>query len=56
MEIIPNKIIVFGGNHHNTLGVIRSLGEAGITPILILHGTNHSFVLGSYEKSVIYWK
>ena len=55
MEIIPNKIIVFGGNHHNTLGVIRSLGEAGITPILILHGTNHSFVAQSKYISQTYY-
>lgn len=47
MQNFPNKIIVFGGNHHNTLGVIRSLGEAGITPILILHGTSQSFVAQS---------
>lgn len=38
-----NKIIVFGGDHHNTLGVVRSLGEAGIKPILILHGTINNF-------------
>lgn len=30
------KIIVIGGNHHNTLGVLRSLGEKGIFSELIL--------------------
>lgn len=31
-----SEIIVIGGNHHNTLGVIRSLGFKGLTPIVIL--------------------
>jgi predicted ATP-grasp superfamily ATP-dependent carboligase len=30
------EVIVIGGNHHNTLGVIRALGEKGIVPNLIL--------------------
>ena len=28
-----NQIIVIGTDHHNTLGVIRSLGEEGKLPI-----------------------
>ena len=31
------EIIVFGGDHHNLLGVIRSLGKKGITPFVLLH-------------------
>lgn len=31
-----NKVIVIGGDHHNTLGVIRSLGERGLRSNLIL--------------------
>ena len=31
-----NNAIVIGGNHHNTLGVLRSLGEKGILSVLIL--------------------
>lgn len=31
-----NDIIVIGGNHHNTLGVIRSLGERGLSPMLLI--------------------
>lgn len=31
-----NKVIVIGTDHHNTLGVIRSLGERGIRAELIL--------------------
>jgi len=26
------KVVIIGGIHHNTLGVIRSMGQAGITP------------------------
>ncbi len=29
-------VFVIGGNHHNTLGVIRSLGEKGIMPYVII--------------------
>lgn len=31
-----NKAIVIGGDHHNTLGVIRGLGKRGIKPDLVL--------------------
>lgn len=31
-----NSTFVIGGNHHNTLGVIRSLGECGIKPYVII--------------------
>ena len=30
------KVIVIGGNHHNTLGVIRALGRKGVNPYVIL--------------------
>lgn len=30
------QVIVIGGNHHNTLSVLRSLGEKGIKSLLIL--------------------
>lgn len=33
-----NVIIIGGGNHHNTLGVVRSLGERGIPFLLITIG------------------
>lgn len=43
-----NKVIVIGGDHHNTLGVIRSLGEKGLRPdALIVSRDGRSFV----EKS-----
>lgn len=31
-----NKIVVIGGDHHNTLGVIRGLGERGVHPDVII--------------------
>lgn len=50
-----NKIIVIGGNHHNTLGVIRSLGRKGIHPIVIIEATdNKPFVGKSKYISEIY--
>lgn len=31
-----NKVIIIGGDHHNTLGVIRALGYKGIKPVVVL--------------------
>lgn len=36
-ELRKHKFIVFGFDHYNTLGAIRSLGEAGFAPIAIVH-------------------
>ena len=33
---MTNRIFVIGGNHHNALGVIRSLGERGIQPYVVI--------------------
>ena len=41
MARVEEKIIIIGGLHHNTLGVIRSLGEEGIKSnnmIVVLSG------------------
>ena len=41
MERVEEKIVIIGGLHHNTLGVIRSLGEEGIKSnnmIIVLSG------------------
>lgn len=46
-----NEVYVIGGNHHNTLGVVRALGEKGLRPILILVTTeNKPFV--SYSQYI----
>lgn len=34
--MIQNKVIVFGCNHQNMLGLVRSLGEKGIRPYCVL--------------------
>lgn len=47
------KAVVIGTDHHNTLGVIRGLGERGISPDLLIVGDGeNSFVSKSrYVKS-----
>ncbi len=35
-----NKVVVVGGDHHNTLGVIESLGQKGLKPYTILYTSN----------------
>jgi len=40
--------IILGGSHHNTLGLIRSLGRAGVRVSLVLHdGKTDSYLLRS---------
>lgn len=36
-KLLDHKFIIFGSDHYNTLGAVRSLGEMGIKPDLILH-------------------
>lgn len=46
--MIPNQILVVGGDHHNTLWVVRSLGMAGYrSNVAILCDKKRSFVLKS---------
>ena len=41
-----NSLIVIGGNHHNTLGLIRSLGREGVMSSVILHdNSENSYIL-----------
>lgn len=46
------EVVVIGGSHHNTLGVVRSLGQKGIKPfVIIISKAKKSFVLQSkYAK------
>ena len=60
------RTFVIGGNHHNTLGVIRALGQKGVPLILLLVDDNRSkgwyvsksryvskkYVFSTYEKAV----
>ena len=36
-EILKHKHVIFGSDHYQTLGVVRSLGERGISADVILH-------------------
>lgn len=42
------KVIIVGGDHHNTLGVVRSLGIRGINPdVYVISDTTHIYNLHS---------
>lgn len=49
-RIDNHKCIVFGPDHYNPLGLIRSLGEAGIYPIVILWSSTP--VLANHSKYI----
>ena len=54
MEAIRKKAVVIGGDHQNTLGIIRSLGEAGLDVSAVITEKKYSFVSKSkYLKK--YW-
>lgn len=54
---MKNKVIVFGCNHQNMLGLVRSLGEKGIRPYCVLLNTNYGMVFESkYPAECIYVK
>ena len=54
-EQFLNKAIVIGADHHNTLGIIRSLGEKGVIVHAILLDCTTSFVSKSkYLRDVAY--
>ncbi len=38
---MSQEVIVIGGCHHNILGVIRSLGEKGLRPLVIIETKEH---------------
>lgn len=47
------KIIIIGGDHHNTLGIIRSIGETGRKVSVLIHGVKHSYISSSkYIESI----
>lgn len=56
MDINNHFHIVFGPDHYNPLGVVRSLGEVGIKPIVILY-SSHKPILVNKSKYVgeLYW-
>ena len=42
--MIKNKIIVIGTNHHNTLGLIRSVGEKGLHVDVIIYSKEYYLI------------
>lgn len=52
--MIDNKIIVVGSEHHNTLGVLRSFGEIGIRPDLIITKEPKPFVIHCRYINTVY--
>ena len=47
-----HMFIVFGGEHYNPLGIIRSLGEANIRPVAIVINDGSSIKLTSASKYI----
>ena len=46
-----NAVVIVGGDHHNTLGVIESFAEKGIKPyVIVLTDSNVSYVI--YSKHI----
>ena len=45
------EIIVIGGNHHNTLAILRSLGEKGVKSLLIVVSKDPKPYIG-YSKYI----
>lgn len=46
-----NKILIIGGDHYNTLGIVESLGQKGKSSYVILHGNNIGEKLNYVLKS-----
>lgn len=45
---MKNKVLVIGADHHNTLGIVESLGQKGLNSYVLIVGENiNSFVLKS---------
>lgn len=55
IENLNCDIIVVGGNHHNTYGVIRSLHMKGVRPIVAIHSNDGTcyFRKSSFAKEVV---
>ncbi len=50
--MLCNNVIIFGNAHHNTLGLVRSLGEKGIRPILLLEPCDLNFCFVRFSKYI----
>lgn len=52
---MDNQVIVIGTDHHNTLGIIRSLGEEGKLPIVMLPNLKLAFITKSKYINKVIW-
>lgn len=52
---MQNKVIVFGCNHQNMLGLVRSLGEKGIRPYCVLLKSKDGMVFRSKYPAECHW-
>lgn len=50
-----NVVVIGGGNHHNALGVIRSLGERGYNVVLITIGNLKKHYISSSKYVSSHW-
>lgn len=48
------KVIVFGNDHTNSVGVIQSLGKAGYRSIGLVYGFKNDFVKSLNSASLFY--
>lgn len=53
--MIQNKVIVFGCNHQNMLGLVRSLGEKGIHPYCVCLKSKDGLVFRSKYPAECHW-
>ena len=52
---MDNKVIVFGCNHQNMLGLVRSLGEKGIRPYCVCLQSKDGLVFRSKYPAACHW-
>ena len=54
-EIKEHRFVIIGGDNINSLGILRSLGEAGLMPEMIMvNERNPSFILNSRYAKVVH--
>ena len=54
--IPQNKVILLIGDHYQTLGLLRSIGESGIVPIVVYYGKGPLIPNSKYAKDIRYVK
>ena len=52
---MDNKVVVFGCNHQNMLGLVRSLGEKGVHPYCVLLQSKDGLVFRSKYPAECHW-